>query len=110
MGLAYTNTRLSRRNSLAIPVAPSAAIERKPKALDGGATLYRAPILAAGLPLRPIYRKINLSLPMCGDRGQASRIEPPGRGGGMPEPEWNSTTTPEEGAIVCSPWTISANT
>ena len=77
MGLAYTNTRLSRRNSLAIPVAPSAASERKPKALDGGATLYRAPILAAGLPLRPVYRKINLSLQMCGDRGQASRIEPP---------------------------------
>ena len=37
MGSAYTNTCLSRRNSLAIPVAPSAASERKPKALDGGA-------------------------------------------------------------------------
>jgi hypothetical protein len=37
MGLADTNTFLSRRNSLAIPVAQSAASERKPKALDGGA-------------------------------------------------------------------------
>jgi hypothetical protein len=37
---------------------------------------------------------------MCGDYGQASRVEPPGRGGGTPETEWNSTTTPEEGATV----------
>ena len=37
---------------------------------------------------------------MCGDGDQARRFEPPGRGGGMPETEWNSTTAPEEGAIV----------
>ena len=43
MGLAYTNTCLSRRNSLAIPVAPSAASDRKPKALDGGAPQFIEP-------------------------------------------------------------------